>query len=140
MKPTTSWKQFEARVARRFGLKRRGADYGDASGGKTDAVNLDGSESQHWALECKLYGRIGYQVLLDACRQVEAAAKPGQEPIVVAKLKNLPDDNALVVMRFATFREWRLSTEVHDDPGEHLLGEVLLEDGKAISPQGRRCT
>ena len=111
MKPTTSWKHFERRIAAVFGLKRRGADYGDRSGGKSDAVNLDGSESAHWSLEMKLHKRIGYQLLLDACRQAEAAAKPGQEPVVVAKLPHIADGNALVVQRLETYREWRLSTQ-----------------------------
>ena len=57
-KPPATWKHWEAKIAAVFGLKRRGADYGDKSGGKNDAVEIDGSESQWWSLEVKHGKRI----------------------------------------------------------------------------------
>jgi hypothetical protein len=111
-KPPGTWKQFERDVCMVFGLKRRGADYGDKDGGKTDAVNIDGTESHIWAVECKFGKRLSYKPLLDACRQVEAAARDGQEPIVVAKMTGERFADSLVVMRLETFREWRLSSEI----------------------------
>lgn len=107
--PTSTWKSIEAKVAAVFGLKRRGADYGDRSGGKTDATNVDGTESERWALECKHGKRITWGTLADACRQVEAAALPGQEPVVVAHKHGTAIGDSLVVMRLETFAEWRLS-------------------------------
>ena len=59
-------------------------------------------------LECKLYGAPSYSVLLAAAKQAEDNARPGQEPVGVVKRKNARDDDALVVMRLATFKEWRL--------------------------------
>lgn len=100
------WKVFEARVAKRFGLRRRGASTSLRGEGLSDAVELDGSEPAHWSIECKLLGRPNYQQLLDACRQAEAAAASTACPIAVVKRKRDHDANALVVMRLETFLEW----------------------------------
>ena len=99
------WKAFERRVARIFGGERRGADFGDARGGKTDVIH------DHFAIECKLLARPTYQQMLDACLQAEAASEPLQEPVAVVKRKRQgsPDGDALVVMRLETFAAWRLS-------------------------------
>lgn len=97
-----SWKKFERRVAEIFGGKRRGAYTGDGENGKTDIIH------DHFAIEVKLYGAPGYAVLLKAAKQAEDNAEPGQEPVGVVKRKGASDDDALVVMRLKTFREWRL--------------------------------
>ena len=52
-KPPATWKLWERLISAVFGLKRRGADYGDKSGGKNDAVQTDGRESEWWSLEIK---------------------------------------------------------------------------------------
>lgn len=117
MRPTASWKAWERRGSGRFGLKRRGADYGtgNVGEGKNDAVEPDGSESRHWSLEFKLAKKLGYKAILDACKQAEAAACEGQEPVAIVKLPHLRDDDALVVQRLATFTEWRLPSPQEDD-------------------------
>ena len=94
------WKQFERRIARLFGGERRGADYGGAQGGKNDCI-VPG-----WSIECKLYGRPSYQVMLDAARQAEKAAEDSEIPIAVVKRNGDHDKNALVIMRLDTFVEW----------------------------------
>ncbi len=47
-------------------------------------------------------------MLLAAANQAQANAAPGQEPAGVVKRKDARDDDALVVMRLATFAAWRL--------------------------------
>ena len=108
-KPPATWKMWERKICGAFGLKRRGADYGDKSGGKNDAVQQDGRESEWWSLEVKHGKRITFQLLLDACRQAEAAASGFQEPIVVAHRERDGLDDCLVVQRLATFRDYRLT-------------------------------
>ena len=108
-RPTSTWKFWERVISFVFGLKRRGADYGDKSGGKNDAVQTDGRESQWWSLEIKHGKRITYQLLMDACLQSEAAATGFQEPIVVAHRERDSLDDCLVVQRLKTFREYRLT-------------------------------
>ena len=110
-RPTATWKRIEARVAEVFGMKRRGADYGDRNGGKTDATNLDGTESTRWALEVKHGARPNFQLILDACRQAEAAALEGQEPVVVVHRARDGIMDCLVVQRLEVFKEWRLGDE-----------------------------
>ena len=108
MKVSTTWKLVEAKVAARFGLKRRGADYGDRDGGKSDATELDGSESARWSLEVKHGKRHAYQSMLDACRQAEEAAHDGQEPVAVIHRVGERYGDSLVVQRLETFEAWRL--------------------------------
>ena len=61
----------------------------------------------HYAVECKLLGRPGYQHLLDAAKQAEENAESHQEPIAIVKRKNACDQDALVVMRLPVFLDWR---------------------------------
>ena len=95
-----AWKQFERRVAKRFGGQRRGADYRDSEGGKNDVI-VDG-----WSIECKLLGRPSLWAMQIACAQAESAAQPHDIPIAIVKKKGQHDDNALVVMRLEQFQEW----------------------------------
>ena len=126
-KPPATWKMWERLISAVFGLKRRGADYGDKSGGKNDAVQQDGRESEWWSLEIKHGKRISFQLLLDACRQAEAAASGFQEPIVVAHRERDGLDDCLVVQRLATFRDYRLSaTDDGEEAAPRPWGE---EDG-----------
>lgn len=115
MSPTTTWKSIEARVAAYFGLKRRGADYGDRSGGKSDATNPDGSESEHWSLEVKHGKRHAYQSMLDACRQAEAAASGTQEPVAIIHRTGERIGDSLVVQRLDVFQEWRIQQNAECD-------------------------
>ena len=85
------------------GGKRRGAyTSSDGDRGKTDVIH------EHFAIECKLFGAPSCSVLLGAAKQAEENARPGQEPVGIVKRKNARDEDALVVMRLATFRQWRL--------------------------------
>lgn len=106
--PTMTWKKIEARVAAVFGLRRRGADFGDRAGGKSDCTNPDGSESDVWCVEVKHGKRHAFQSMLDACRQAERAAVGQQEPVAVIHRAGDAIEDSLVCVRLATFREWRL--------------------------------
>ena len=46
----------------------------------------------------------------NACLQAETNAAENQEPVAIIKRKSQgsSDDDALVVMRLGTFKEWRL--------------------------------
>jgi hypothetical protein len=96
-----SWKDFESRVAARFGGRRRGAQTSRNGEGLSDCVDTPG-----FAIEVKLRGRPGFQELLDACCQAEAAAADTEIPIAVVKRKRDHDVNALVVMRLPQFLDW----------------------------------
>ncbi len=95
-----TWKAFERKIAKALGGERRGADYGDARGGKTDVIH------PLWAIECKLYKRPTWGVLLGACRQAEAAAEAHQMPIAVMKKNGAPMGDTIVAMRLGEFRSW----------------------------------
>lgn len=99
-KVTTSWKDFERRIAKLFHGQRRGAYTGTHGHGKTDVI-VDG-----WAIECKLYGRPNYALLLEAAQQAERNAEnPLDIPVAITKRKGDHDKNALVVMRLETFMQ-----------------------------------
>ncbi len=96
-----AWKAFERRIASVFGGRRRGADTRTGGKGKSDVI------APGWSVECKLYGRPNYQLLLDAALQAEANADcPDDIPVACVKRKGDHDANALVVMRLETFQEW----------------------------------
>ncbi len=99
-----AWKAFERRIASVFGGKRRGAHAGTGVKGE----GLSDIIHEHFSVECKLLGAPTYSAMLDACKQAEAAAEPGQEPVAVVKRKNKQDKDALVIYRLETFGQWRL--------------------------------
>ena len=108
-KPPTSWKNWEAVVAKDFGGKRRGAYVSDGQSGKNDVVSEDGSSLDGWSIECKFGKQLSYQILLDACKQAEASAETELDiPIVAAKKndRSIRNDDALVVIRYKTFKEF----------------------------------
>jgi len=95
-----SWKAFERRIAAVVGGKRRGAYTRGSQGGLTDVL------SEHWAVECKLLGRSSHSAILDACRQSEVNAEPGQTPVAFVKRKGDRDRDTIVAMRLETWRAW----------------------------------
>jgi len=96
----TAWKAFERRIAAIFGGTRRGAYTGSNGRGRCDVI------CPGWAIECKLLSRPGFADLLEAARQAERNAEPGQIPVAIVKRKGDHDQNAVVVLRLETFREW----------------------------------
>jgi hypothetical protein len=93
-----SWKAFERRIAKRFGGKRRGADYGGFAGGTNDII------CEGFSVECKLYKRPSYGMMVDACFQAEAAREKFTDAAVaVVKKKGARDNDALVIMRLEEF-------------------------------------
>jgi hypothetical protein len=116
-----SWKAFERRIAKLFGCKRRGADFRGENGGKDDLTH------SLYAVECKLLSKPTYGAMLEACRQAEGAAmvtrttavnyeakeitlnrEIERHPIAIVKRKGDRDEDALVIQRLSTFREWHL--------------------------------
>jgi hypothetical protein len=101
MKPPTSWKNFESRIAKVFRGVRRGAHVSDGEKGKNDII-VDG-----WSIECKLLKRPTYQQMMDACLQAEAAKENDLDiPIAIVKKNGVRDKNALVIMRLEQFKEF----------------------------------
>ena len=97
--PPKTWNNIERAIAKYIGGVRRGADYGDATGGKNDIVHP-------WlSIECKYGASITYQVILDALEQAERAAEPHQLPIVFVKKKRKPP---IICIKPDKFKEWYL--------------------------------
>jgi len=108
-KPPTSWKNFESRIAKIFGGKRRGAYTFDGQSGKNDVVAEDGSPLDGWSIELKLNKRPTYQLMFNACKQAELAANKSTDiPIAIVKKNNqgIKDNDALVIIRLEMFREF----------------------------------
>lgn len=82
-------------------------------GGKNDAI-VDG-----WSIECKLYRRPGFALVLEACREAETAAKPDEIPVAVVKRSGQHDTSAVVAMRLETFMAWF-------GPGGVVMGDPEL--------------
>ena len=96
-----SWKAWERRVAKWLGGVRRGADVRGFAGGKNDII-LDA-----WSIECKLYKRPSFQMMLDAVKQAEAA-RDSDNDIACAWIKRKYDldEDALVIFRKDEFLKW----------------------------------
>ena len=104
-KPPTSWKAFELRIAKVFKGERRGAYVSDGKKGKTDVI------AEGFAIECKLLKRPTFGQMESACRQAETNADNATDiPIAIVKKngRGIPDNNALVIMRLETFKEFFL--------------------------------
>lgn len=97
-----SWKQFERRIARRFGGRRRGAQTSRDGEGLSDCVGTPG-----FSIECAL-GRkyTSYAAILAKCQQAERAAADGEIPIAVIKAPRVRDTSTLVAMRLPEFLAW----------------------------------
>lgn len=101
------WQDFEARVARLFGGRRRGAQTSRDGSGLSDVIDAPG-----FAIECTLLARPTFQQMLDKARQAERAATVSEMPIVICKRKHDRDGDALVVMRLEVWQEWHLHTSM----------------------------
>jgi len=107
--PEPAWKDFERRIARVFGGKRRGAGTSTEGKGKTDVF------APGWAIECKLLSRPAFADLLNAARQAEANAdSPTDIPVAILKRKGDRDANALVVIRLERFEEFFVNEATHE--------------------------
>jgi len=104
-----AWKAWERTVAAIFGGKRRGAYTGSNGHGKSDVI-MPG-----WGIECKLLSNPDYQAMLEAARQAEKNRDhPGDIPIAVIKRKGGRTENALVIMRMETFREFFVNQPIEE--------------------------
>jgi len=100
------WKNIETFFAKKFGGKRRGADFGGGPAGngqgKNDVI------CDHWSVEIKHNARPTWSLMEQAVSQAETAARPGEEPVAIIHRKGGRYEDALVVQRFSTFEKWRL--------------------------------
>lgn len=93
-----TWKAFERRVAKKFNGKRRGADYADQTGGKTDII------APGFSVEVKNWSRPTWAAITsDVKKSEERREKPTDIPLAIMKKVGDGDDNAIVCMRLETF-------------------------------------
>ena len=102
MTSSGTWKARERRLLALFGCKRRGADYGDRDGGKSDSDDACGYniEIKSWAKPPSL------RVIQKEVNHAETRGRPNQIPLAITCVKGERDLDALVTMRFETFLEW----------------------------------
>jgi hypothetical protein len=95
-----AWKAWERRVAALFGGKRRGpgTGFGFSGEGKSDV------EHEVFAIECKLYSRPTYGVMLEGVHQSERNSE-GKVPLLIMRRKRDRWQDAMVCMRLETFLE-----------------------------------
>jgi hypothetical protein len=101
-KSRSGWKAFERRICRLFGGERRGPDNSDGSQGKNDCVDTPG-----WSIEAKVWKNPTFRAMLEDAIKAENRRKNSNDiPIAIMKKKYDKDENALVVMRLNTFRDY----------------------------------
>ena len=103
MTTSGTWKSRERRLLAFFGCKRRGADYGDSDGGKSDS-----DDACDYNIEIKSWGKPpSFKVLqLEVKHAEERRAYPDQIPLAITCVKGERDLDSIVSMRLETFLEW----------------------------------
>ena len=94
--PDRTWKKAERKVAELVDGRRLPVS---GRGGQPDILNV------RLAIEVK-HRRTLPQWLLDALRQAEQAATPGQLAVVVLHQRGQRYADSLVIVRLKAFREW----------------------------------
>lgn len=108
-KPTSTWKQVEAQIAKFFpNAKRRGADYRNVEngGGKNDIV------CSGWSIEVKHSKKPTYGLMVSAVAQAESAKIiPDDIPVAIIHKEGTEYKNSLVIMRLETFANFFINQE-----------------------------
>lgn len=111
----------ERSVASDFGGVRRGPGTGDGvNSNGCDIVGPDGTDHPMFGIECKLRTSPHFGDIEQAVTQAEANAKPHQLPIAIVKRKGGPLKDALVAIRYDTFRDW-FGTKLAETPNPEGL-------------------
>jgi hypothetical protein len=94
------WKKFERRICRHHGVERK-----PLPGRQTDKFGADNEEHPLFVIQCKLDKRLP-DYISDVVRGTAAKAhEGGKVGIVVWKRPEVRDDNAVVMLRYADWRE-----------------------------------
>lgn len=106
-----TWKAAERAISKWFpGSKRRGADFGDTRGGKSDLVYPG------YSIEIKHSARPTIGLMQAAVSQAERNREHASDiPLAVIHPKGHGYGDSLVVMRLSTFSEFFINSEVSDD-------------------------
>ena len=97
-----TWKARERRLLSFFGCKRRGADYGDREGGKSDSDDDCG-----YNIEIKSWNKPpSFRTLQLEVLHAEERARPDQIPLAITCVKGERDLDGIVSMRLETFLSW----------------------------------
>ncbi len=98
-----TWKSFERRVARWFGVERNSKrGLGDNTPDVVAPVTF--AKGAILSIECKLTG-TGFGLVKRAMEQAELNANFRHLPVAVLKEKYASDDEAIVVLRFSSFKK-----------------------------------
>jgi len=98
MTPTSRWKAVELWYCAKLGGRRRGADYGDFSGGKSDCA-----DELSYSVEIRHRKTISYADIISQVAKAEARAHGDQIPIAISHTPGTPLRRGLVSMSFETF-------------------------------------
>lgn len=93
-----TWKARERRVCKTLGCLRRGADYADQSGGKSDCC-----DDCPFSVEIRNRKNIPFSQVRDQVRKAEERAREGQMPIAIMFQPGQRDLDGIVAMRLGEF-------------------------------------
>ena len=101
-----TWKARERRICRSLGCLRRGPDYADAEGGKTDCC-----DECPYSVEIRNRKNIPFAQVRDQVNKATIRAGADQIPIAIMFQPGMHDEQGIVCMSFHTFREWFVSQQ-----------------------------
>ena len=103
---STTWKSFERRVAKMFGVERNSkSGLGEPIPDIIAAVPPMKKTRIFLSIECKIRGSIP-KFLREVMEQIEKSSKIGYSPIAIVKEKSKQDKDSYVFMRLSTFKQF----------------------------------
>ena len=106
-----TWKARERRICKLFGGTRRGADYADSGGGKSDCI------APGYSIEIKNWSKPTFAAIVEDVRKAEARGSEFDIPFGIMFKKGMRDMDGIVSMRLETFLDWFV-TPVEDFDSE----------------------
>ena len=109
-----NWKRCEREIAKFFpGAKRRGANFGDKDGGKSDLI-MPG-----WSVEIKNSSRPTFSLMVSAVAQAERSREhPDDIPVAVIHKVGTPYKDSLVILRMEPFQDFVINLITQDKENE----------------------
>lgn len=101
---STTWKKFELRVARIFGVERE-SKRGLGKSVPDVVAPVRFVKGLILSIECKLTAGLSKQVQVAIDESLKERKSTRHLPIAILKQKHDPDDNAVVAMRFKDFKK-----------------------------------
>src|SRR3990167_10058572 len=102
--PSKRWKSVEMYYCRKLGGERRGAQYGDMSGGKSDCA-----DGMAYSAEIRHRKSVTFSMVREQVEKAEQRATPDQIPLSIVHIPGMKLEDGIVSMSWKSFYAWFVS-------------------------------